>query len=483
MDFNEGADSFLEWAPVMMTSCLGNPSHAPCLKLKKKPAFAHELLYPPFKLDPPKFIANITANSDRYMAVIWAKALKTDKTVTAIQERAWTDDGGSAYYLNLNGKVSALPRFFASMQMQKRTQNVLSLAPLQVFGYENVALARPVSGGGWAECQLSGKYQNRVESLVRNLTGADKVTAETPAVLWAVTPQSDSWQHFLDRGTNVCLCACEARDCMFVCGHMRTKSCSYSSMWVQVWAQSEHALRNFQNDKIVVAGWSKFWQHLNLDRAATANQATRLFVTSCHTPLIHPYLLQKARFKMLTSAANLLGAKGVPPLRDRKVVVFADRGDKTNRRILNLSALKDAVSALLVRRARGETFRVLDRLGSFAEFGSLVKLQHFLLSEVAVFMGPHGGQFYNHRWCAKGTLVIEFLPLNRLSTMFWETVVSIGHIYATQLLPDSGTPKNHDMNVAISPLVEFLDRNMGIAVHGLSQLHHHENMPFIEADS
>ena len=115
MDFNEGADSFLEWAPVMMTSCLGNPSHAPCLKLKKKPAFAHELLYPPFKLDPPKFIANITANSDRYMAVIWAKALKTDKTVTAIQERAWTDDGGSAYYLNLNGKVSALPRFFASI--------------------------------------------------------------------------------------------------------------------------------------------------------------------------------------------------------------------------------------------------------------------------------------------------------------------------------------------------------------------------------
>lgn len=92
------------------------------------------------------------------------------------------------------------------------------------------------------------------------------------------------------------------------------------------------------------------------------------------------------------------------------------RASNGGRKVTNEDALLDSIRSHLDFRQQGEELVVFDE----TQYEDLDSLFSFFLAEVAVIIGPHGGGLMHHRWAAKGTLVIEFMPTSFTSMAIYE---------------------------------------------------------------
>lgn len=69
-------------------------------------------------------------------------------------------------------------------------------------------------------------------------------------------------------------------------------------------------------------------------------------------------------------------------------------------------------------------------------------------ANVSAMVGPHGGAWYTSWWAARDTLLLEFLPKNRLVVMIWEEGSVIGLRY--WVLPCESAEPDHNMQARTS---------------------------------
>ena len=84
-----------------------------------------------------------------------------------------------------------------------------------------------------------------------------------------------------------------------------------------------------------------------------------------------------------------------------------------------------------------------------------------MAKDVSAIVGPHGGQWYNIWWAARGTLLLEFMPLSRPALMFWAEGSLLGLRY--WVIPVDTAPPKHDMEVDPAQVAAILRQQLGQA--------------------
>ncbi|TPX64269.1 hypothetical protein SpCBS45565_g06020 [Spizellomyces sp. 'palustris'] len=244
--------------------------------------------------------------------------------------------------------------------------------------------------------------------------------------LFAASPDSWSFQHFLDRTTHLAIRAGE---------HINPDTYVVSGF-----KQRQEAVKEMWNLAFGVKA----------DHLVSSPITAETFIFPCRSVLIHPYF--QIRF------AELMGVARTRPISERKVVLYLSRNqDNTlngGRRILNDDALLSAVSKLLEERQQGEELIIYDH----RKFSTMQEVVSFWSSVRAVF-GPHGSAFHNHWFAPKDTMLIEFVPRDRFQILWWEQSSLLGQTY----WPFALTSENaqHDMKVPVDAVVSILRENLG----------------------
>lgn len=338
------------WAPIIVTDCgLLDSRSAPCiLENQKKPSpllEAQELIYRPFKLRVPKFM----------------NATHTDHWFQGVRD---------------------LDR----MRLDPRKE--WSLYPTQ-YG-QNLVFANAVYRGTppadvWSDSSCMG----RVASHRHFLETTESISSKETVVI-ATSPDSWSWQHFMDRVTVV---------------------------WSQAqWAMDEHdkgSLTIVSGREPTSAAVLDMYKHMARDHLHSVKTVSaRKLIFSCRAPLIHPYT-----FKRFLDA---LDPPADVPFAAKKVVVVMPRGIETDvnggRRILNQQELTEKLEQLLRDRGQSEKLIVFNH----KTFGTFNETRHFFQRHVKAIVAPHGAALYNARFAGKGTLILEIMPSKRFGPYFWE---------------------------------------------------------------
>ena len=204
------------------------------------------------------------------------------------------------------------------------------------------------------------------------------------AILIATTPDSWSWQHFLDRVTTLWAQALLVMD---------------TSIISEVEVVSGRQPQKIVGQLYDILGM----KHLHGVKEIKARQ---LFFP-CRTPLIHPYSIRKIN--------KLLGVKSYP-LEQRKVVLVMAREGNMARKIVNQDDFNSKVVALLDSRNKGETL-VSFKINAFEKIEDIIK---YISENVRMIIAPHGGALYNARFASSQTAILEFMPRGRFAPVIWE---------------------------------------------------------------
>ncbi|KAI0777507.1 hypothetical protein BD413DRAFT_181118 [Trametes elegans] len=393
------------WAPISMSTCLPGmaPYLSPCLAERRQGAvFGEELIYPDFRIREPLF-APARVNDD---APEWRKLLG------GIKERgALCEDGKWVCYRGQTG------------------QNIVLV---------NATFNGNPPADNWSDnaCMSDGVTTAGLETAETNAStnmlatpGEYDEAFPTDALLIATSPDSWSFQHFLDRVTHIVM-----QGAHLTLGHPPPDVVTGRSPGPAV---------------------SEMWEMLGMEGSrihyGTRRIAAKAIIFSCRSPLIHPWP------SLRTLETFGLNPDGVP-LDERKKIVYFSRshGQTTNggRRVLNEKQLLNEIRGLLDERGQGEELVLFHDLG----FHSQRDLMEWFHKNVRAVVGPHGGGLYNHRWTGKDTLVLEMMSQTYTSLMFWEEASTLGQVYATTFLPPaSGT----DMIADIPAMLEIMRRHLG----------------------
>ncbi|KAI0671329.1 hypothetical protein C8Q78DRAFT_1069047 [Trametes maxima] len=392
------------WAPVSISTCHPgmHPYLAPCLAQRREGAiYGEELVYPDFRLRQPLF-ARARVEND---------TLEWWKLVDGVRERgSRCSDKEWVCYRGQNG------------------QNIV-LANATYSG------SPPADNWSDAACMSDGVSTSKLETAPTNASNNQfKTQSEydeafpVDTLLVATSPDSWSFQHFLDRVTHIV-----AQGSHLALGQRidavagRTPGSAVSEMWEML-------------------GFSSSQVHYNSPRVAA-----KALVFSCRTPLVHPWLSLRSLETFGLDPTNV-------PLEKRKKLVYFSRshGNVANggRRVLNENQMLDQIRELLVERGQGEELVLFHDLG----FHSQADLMRWFHRNVRAVFGPHGGGLYNHRWAGKDTLVLELMPKTFTSLMFWEEVSLLSQVYATMVLPQAGY---NDMLADIPAVLDILREHLG----------------------
>jgi len=252
-----------------------------------------------------------------------------------------------------------------------------------------------------------------------NTTGAHE------AIVLATTPDSWSWQHFLDRVTIL-------------------------------WAQASLIIReeDFADIEIVSGSQpgrfvNQLYDILGVKHLHQVGQieAKRLFF-SCRTPLIHPFTIHKVN-EYLEIEPH--------PLSKRKVVLMMARGEESGQRhITNQDEFDAKVAALLESRSQGEVLASFD-INAFEKIEDLIK---YISENVRMIIAPHGGALYNARFASSQTAILEFMPKGRFAPVFWEQSRLLDqryHVYFTDSLDSSHNMELGNLDEILSWIGSILD--------------------------
>ncbi|VDC04716.1 unnamed protein product [Peniophora sp. CBMAI 1063] len=246
-------------------------------------------------------------------------------------------------------------------------------------------------------------------------------------LLIATSPDSWSFQHFLDRVVHI-----------IAQGTHLTRTAPV------------HVVTGRASGKAV----SERWDMLGIPANSVHHRGSvgaKAMVFSCRAPLIHPWLSYRALEKFGLNSTNV-------PLEKRKKVVYMSRsrGHTSNggRRVLNEDDLLSQIRDLLSSRGQNEEL-VLFNQDSFRSQSELMRWFH---DNARAIIGPHGGALFNHRWAGIDTLVLEMMPTTFTSLMFWEEASILGQVYVNMILEPVG---GNDMNADIPAVLEILRGHLG----------------------
>ncbi|KAI0649538.1 hypothetical protein C8Q79DRAFT_519183 [Trametes meyenii] len=392
------------WAPVSISTCQPgmHPYLAPCLAQRREGAiYGEELVYPDFRLRQPFFSRTRVEND----------TLEWWKLVDGIRERgSRCSDKEWVCYRGQNG------------------QNLV-LANATYRG------SPPADSWSDAACMSDGVSTAKLETTSANSSNNNFETQSqydeafpVDTLLVATSPDSWSFQHFLDRVTHII-----AQGSHLALGQRidavagRTPGSAVSEMWEML---------GFPSPQV----------HYNSPRVAA-----KALVFSCRAPLVHPWLSLRSLETFGLDPTSV-------PLEKRKKVVYFSRshGNVANggRRVLNENQMLDQIRELLAERGQGEELVLFHDLG----FHSQADLMRWFHQNVRGVLGPHGGGLYNHRWAGKDTLVLELMPKTFTSLMFWEEASLLSQVYATMVLPQAGY---NDMLADIPAMLDILRERLG----------------------
>lgn len=308
-----------------------------------------------------------------------------------------------------------------------------------------------------------------------------KATIQDGAVVIATSPDSNSFQHFLDRVTNLIIQSQLSDPHMQVIENqlaaeleanrarlIKSSIASRSGM-----ARLEGEVINSSAPVHLILGSSPTFSSANFFLSALSVRSTiprtvqaRRVKFSCRTPLIHPYHMMK--FSELTGVFR----DGVTPLAERKNIVYFTRRGGGSRKIANEQDMIASVEELLMKRGKGEKLVVMEKIDGrkrdvdeedrpedylvHDEYGN--SLRAFAKTTRAI-IGPHGGALYNARFAFPQTLVIEFQPLRRFGFIFLEQSRCLQQQYGMFLLESGG---NDEMTIDIPALIAMLEADLGV---------------------
>jgi hypothetical protein len=195
----------------------------------------------------------------------------------------------------------------------------------------------------------------------RNLSG--HVEQE---VMFAASPDSDSFQHWRDR---TALMITQA-------SHLLT----HATKFVVVPPK----------DHTVASHWQLIANASHSRLLPPGKLQAHKFIYSCDTPLLHPYLVQRMSETLLTSAG--IDPKGVP-WDERKVLLLIGRNKDTGvhnnheRRWNNYDQCKQELEQLLEKRGQGEHLEEWD----LSKFSSLPDIMRYWNTQVS--------SVQSMRWC------------------------------------------------------------------------------------
>ncbi|KAK0205171.1 hypothetical protein DFS33DRAFT_1274120 [Desarmillaria ectypa] len=145
--------------------------------------------------------------------------------------------------------------------------------------------------------------------------------------------------------------------------------------------------------------------------------------------LVHPF------FSLRTLEAFAIGSMKESSTRNKIMCMIRsnNRAKNGGRRVLNESALLDAIRALLEERGKDEELVFFDEM----KYGSVSEIFDYLNKNVMAVVGPYGGAMHRHRWVAQGTLVIEIMPMMFKSVAVYEEASVLSQTYAALIVEPS----------------------------------------------
>lgn len=345
------------WEPAIISECLSSfPKSAPCIKKdaggnKSNIAVAQELIFPPFKLRMPSFISEGDS-----------EAWKTDMRKAMHGGRMVVDEEKDygRYWIVIG-------------------QNLV---------FKDAMYTGQPPPDGW-NAQACGIQSSHVSFLA---PADSNIPAIHDTLIVATSPDSWSWQHFLDRLV------------IIVAQASLTKVGDPNNLTVVSGAVPRDPYINFVYEALGVK------RRMHTPHKHNELKAKNL-IFPCRCPLIHPFHYLYVIEKTIGTAAFLR------PLSERKFVIYGVRGRGAERnggrRILNDEKLIEGLKALLAERKQDETLIVFE-MKNYPTYEATKEL----FGHARAVFGPHGGSLMNLRFSPADTLVIEFLPTG--SPFFFE---------------------------------------------------------------
>ncbi|KAJ7874209.1 hypothetical protein B0H14DRAFT_3555637 [Mycena olivaceomarginata] len=279
----------------------------------------------------------------------------------------------------------------------------------QNFVFRNVRYTQTFGADSWSphSCMSSSVETSPIQPF----TDADPPDATLPTVLIALSPDSYSFQHFLDRVTHILT-------------QGRHLSDSIST--------PPYVLTGRGGSKTVNELWSRMGYPEDRVLHGKSKMAAERLIFACHAPLIHPWLSLKN--------LNLLGVPRTSPstsTRNKVVYMSRSHGGAANpgRRVVNEEAVLQGITAFLDERDNGEELVMFNP----DNFQNITQLFAWFSENVIAVVGPHGGAMINHRWADRDILVIEFMPADRIAMMNYEEASLLSQTYAAIIVEPIGT--------------------------------------------
>lgn len=283
-------------------------------------------------------------------------------------------------------------------------------------------------------CMASGVSHESFLSSSSSSSSSHEDLKEVDVLVVAASPDSWSFQHFLDRVTII----------MTQAQLILNGSPSDSGFSVVSGRQPNF---RFANDYYKALGAKEHFHSRGGIRA-------KKLVFSCRAPLIHPYSTK------MTSEQLGLFRNGLVPLSDRKVVYYLSRstGLERNggRQVSEEAVFIKRLQSLLDQRGQGERLEVFDP----RSFETLESMVSTISRNARAIIGPHGGAHYNGRFAFPETLIVEFIPSNRFEIMFFEQARNLHQKYAAIMVDGSNDSSNLQVN--FDDLKVILDKELGL---------------------
>ena len=256
-------------------------------------------------------------------------------------------------------------------------------------------------------------------------------TADFENLVIATSPDSWSWQHFLDRVSVVW-------------------SQAILSLSEQERKETAILAGRFPNNTFLDEMYAKMGAKTHVHNRIKVTAKNLIF--SCRAPLIHPYSTQRI--------TELFGIDIYQvPINKRKIVLYMTRNEDAvngGRQILNEDELLGNIRRLLRERNKGEELAIFDR----RKFKTVSEIMLYFSQNVLGIIGPHGSAFHNARFASAGTFVLEFMPTGRFQSCFWEQSRLMDQNYAVYMAESIGD--YHDMQiVGIPKLMNLINRELG----------------------
>ncbi|SJL02950.1 uncharacterized protein ARMOST_06292 [Armillaria ostoyae] len=372
------------WVPLSLSECTsGMPAHyAPCVaqRLDQNVVYAEELLYSSFKIRQPHFASN--AYKER-----WGNIAMGIKERGVLQTDGWLVYKGQS---GQNFHSGGYDRWSADSCMSDlvSSDGLKTFDPLELLGRSNPP------------------------TIHRN-------------AMLATSPDSYSFQHYLDRITHIVAQAAHLID----------------------GSDLPYVITGQQGNQFV----QQLWERLGFDdkhvlHSVNTDIYAENMIFSCRAVLVHPFL-----------SLRTLEAFGIDSMKESSTRNKVDHAKNGGRRVLNETALLDAIRVLLRERGKGEEIIIFDEI----QYSSAPELFDYFNKNVMAVVGPHGGSMHHHRWAARGTLVVEMMPTTFTSVAIYEEASVLSQTYAV-LVVEPSSPGGRDVIIDSEDVTKLLREHLGV---------------------